>query len=201
METGYDYKVYKSFNTVVLKRPGLTEKYLFQESNIVVITKASKHLENCYFYYFYYFPDKNEHDTKIEILLPNSQTVHYTDTQHPYIANAKEMEYISSKIERFTNLLEEYNTLHLQELNYPAERESNFTAAFLGLGLGIPFLLTESGQGSKLEQTGAILIGSAVVTVGIVGLFTGISGFREVKSKRKELKRLESNLNDMINTK
>ncbi len=41
-ETSYESTVLKSFNAVVLKRSGLADKYLFQESDMVVIEKESK---------------------------------------------------------------------------------------------------------------------------------------------------------------
>ena len=198
-ETGYEHYVYKSFNTVLLKRPGLKDEYLFQESNIVVLGKASKYSEYS-FHYFFYLPDENEQDLKIEILLPNSQSVNYTDNQYAHIANAKEKEHIYSKINQFTHSLEEYNSLYLQELKYPATREENIIFVVFGFGFGIPALLSASKQENNLEKTGNILLGGVLVAGGIYGLFNGISSSKNVRSKRKELVRLKRKLEEIINT-
>ena len=54
----------------------------------------------------------------MEIFLPNSQAVNYTDTQYPLIARAKELDALELRIDQFSNVLNEYNTLYLEEQNY-----------------------------------------------------------------------------------
>ncbi|UCB45275.1 MAG: hypothetical protein JSV25_13830, partial [Spirochaetota bacterium] len=155
--------------------------------------------EKKYFYHYYYFPDENEQDIKVKIFLPNSQSVNYTDTQYPRIANTKELDDIELKIDQFSNVLYNYNILYLEELNYNPGLNILATS-FLLASSALYFLMIPNVKGDP---------GKAVF--GVLGIFGGAAGIGfgfktifdafEAESRRAELKKLESTLKDIINTK
>jgi len=198
VESGYGYPPLTSFNTVVLKRSGLADKYLFQESDILAIEKESKDTER-YFYHYYYFPDENEQDIKIEILLPSSQPVHYTDTQYPHIAKEKDLEAIELRIDQFSSVLAEYNILYLEDLDY--EPGQNILRTTIGLGAGALCLWGASNEEDDLSKIGYGGLGAFFVGAGIVwGVITIRDALKIRRTRRVELKKLESTLQDIINT-
>ena len=187
-ETGYIYDASTSFNAVVLKRSGSTDKYLFQESDLVLVLS-----NKTFFYHYYYFPDENEQDMRLEMLLPNSQIVNYIDTQYPRIANAKELDDIELKIDQFSNVLNEYNTLYLKELNY--DRDTVMIAS-IGLALApLCFWGAVTAEDNR-DKVGWIGLGALFSFAGIIKIGEAL----KVKPRRAELKKLESTLKDIINT-
>lgn len=198
-ETGYEYAISTNFNAVVLKRSGLTDKFLFQESDLVVIEEVGEiGFERIFFYHYYYFPDENEQDMKVEIFLPNSESTNYTDTQYPRIANAKELDDIALRIDQFSNALYEYNTLYLEELKY--DPGINIFVTSFGLAMAA---LSFWGLATAEDDLSRIGYGGLGVLCGIAGITRGvitISDAIEVEPRRAELKKLESTLKDIINS-
>jgi hypothetical protein len=191
------YAVVTSFNAVVLKRSGLADKYLFQESDILVIEKERKDIKK-YLYHYYYLPDEYEQDMKVEIFLPDSQTVIYTDTKYPHIAKAKELNHIELKIDKFSNVLYEYNILYLEEMNYTPG------LSLLSISFGLALTgLSFWGVGAVEDDLWKIALGGSgalfAATV-IVNGFRTIRDGSKAKPRRAELKRLESTLKDIVNT-
>jgi hypothetical protein len=196
-ESGYRYDTLTGFNTVVLKRLGLTDKYLFQESDIIVIEEHNKYIKT-FFYHYYYFPDESEQDMKVEILLPDSKTVDYIDTQYPCMAKAQELEDIEMRIDQFSNVLDEYNTLYLEDLDY--SQESNILTTFFAFGFAGLFFWGAVTEENDLLKAGAGFLG---VVFAVGGIGSGVAIIRDalkVKPRRTELKNLESKLRDIINT-
>ncbi len=135
---------------------------------------------------------------KVEIFFPDSQAVNYTDTQYPRIAKAKELNQIEFKIDQFSNVLYEYNTLYLEELNYTPGY--NIFLTFLGLGLAVPFFLWAFTAKNNLLKAGAGGYGAFLAVSGIVTGIRTISDASQAKPRRAELIKLESTLKDFINT-
>jgi hypothetical protein len=196
-ETSYESFRFTSFNAVVLKLPGLPNKYLFQESDILVIVKATKDTKKDLYSYYYYFPDENEQDMNVEIFLPGSRAINYTDTQYPRVAKGKELDDIELKIGQFSNVLHQYNTLYVADVDY--SQNENITATLLGLGFGIPLILTGPQQDTDLQKVGYTLGGVLFVAIGIRFGGAIIGDALKVKPRRTELKKLESTLRDIVN--
>jgi hypothetical protein len=196
-DSGYRYGSLTSFNAAVLKYSGVADKYLFQESDILVIEKERRGIIK-YFYHYHYFPDENERDMKVKIFLPDSQVVYYIDSMYPHIAKEDDLDAIELKIDKYSNVLVEYNTLYLEELDYSPG--SNMLLISVGLGLTAGSFLWASTTDEELIKGITIGYGTLSVVAVIVNGVRTIRDSSKVNPRRAKLKKLESTLKDIINT-